>query len=121
MGLSGDASATFLNPAGLATIRNIAIEGAAARYGDGTVEGMAAGAFRLFQFDLGGGQTGNGIPPLPPLPVVPWHVTDGVHAALHFDYNTLRELAPSAFAIAMMVSGGSHSASSSPAFLRFTL
>jgi hypothetical protein len=55
VGLSGDASATFLNPAGLATIRNIAIEGAAARYGDGTVEGMAAGAFRLFQFDLGGG------------------------------------------------------------------
>ena len=55
-----------------------------------------------FHFDLGGGQTGNGIPPLPPLPVVPWHVTDGVHAALHFDYNTLRQLAPSAFAIAML-------------------
>jgi hypothetical protein len=53
--LSGDASATFLNPAGLATIRNIAIEGAAQRYPDGTLEGMAAGAFRLFQFDLGGG------------------------------------------------------------------
>jgi hypothetical protein len=55
VGLSGDASATFLNPAGLATIRNIAIEGAAARYADGTLEGMAAGALRLFQFDLGGG------------------------------------------------------------------
>jgi len=55
VGLSGDASATFLNPAGLATIRNIAIEGGAARYPDGTLEGMAAGAFRLFQFDLGGG------------------------------------------------------------------
>lgn len=53
--LSGDASATFLNPAGLATIRNIAIEGSAARYPDGSVEGMAAGAFRAFQFDLGGG------------------------------------------------------------------
>ncbi len=53
--LSGDASATFTNPAGLATIRNIAIEAAAQRYPDGTVEGMAAGAFRLFQFDLGGG------------------------------------------------------------------
>jgi hypothetical protein len=53
--LSGDASATFLNPAGLATIRNIAIEGAAQRYPDGSLEGMAAGAFRLFQFDLGGG------------------------------------------------------------------
>jgi len=55
VGLSGDASATFLNPAGLATIRNIAIEGGAARYPDGTLEGMAAGAFRIFQFDLGGG------------------------------------------------------------------
>jgi hypothetical protein len=53
--LSGDASATFLNPAGLATIRNIAIEAAAQRYPDGSLEGMAAGAFRLFQFDLGGG------------------------------------------------------------------
>lgn len=53
--LSGDASATFLNPAGLATIRNIAIEGAAQRYPDGTLEGMAAGAFRLLQFNLGGG------------------------------------------------------------------
>lgn len=53
--LSGDASATFLNPAGLATIRNIAIEGAVQRYPDGSLEGMAAGAFRLFQFDLGGG------------------------------------------------------------------
>lgn len=53
--LSGDASATFLNPAGLATIRNIAIEGALQRYPDGSVETMAAGAFRAFQFDLGGG------------------------------------------------------------------
>ncbi len=53
--LSGDASATFLNPAGLATIRNIAIEGSMARYPDGTLEGMAAGAFRAFQVDLGGG------------------------------------------------------------------
>lgn len=53
--LNGDASATFLNPAGLATIRNIAVEGAAQRYPDGSLEGMAAGGFRLFQFDLGGG------------------------------------------------------------------
>lgn len=53
--LSGDASSTFLNPAGLATIRNIAIEAAAQRYPDGSLEGLAAGGFRLFQFDLGGG------------------------------------------------------------------
>lgn len=53
--LNGDASATFLNPAGLATIRNIAIEGAVQRYPDGSLEGFAAGAFRILQFDLGGG------------------------------------------------------------------
>ncbi|HXI20336.1 MAG TPA: hypothetical protein VNH46_04585, partial [Gemmatimonadales bacterium] len=53
--LSGDASAVFLNPAGLATIRNIAIEGAIQRYPDGSVEAMGAGAFRLLQFDFGGG------------------------------------------------------------------
>lgn len=55
VGLSGDASAVFLNPAGLATIRNIAIEAAAQRYPDGSLEGMAAGAFRFFQLDVGGG------------------------------------------------------------------
>lgn len=53
--LSGDASSTFINPAGLATIRNIAIEGALQRYPDGSAEVLAAGALRLFQFDLGGG------------------------------------------------------------------
>jgi hypothetical protein len=53
--LSGDASATFLNPAGLATIRNIAIEAAGQRYPDGSLEGFAAGGIRLFQFNLGGG------------------------------------------------------------------
>lgn len=53
--LSGDASSTFINPAGLATIHHIAIEGAAQRYPDGSVEGLAAGGFRLLQFDLGGG------------------------------------------------------------------
>ena len=53
--LSGDASSTFLNPAGLATIQNIAIEAAVQRYPDGSVEGLAAAGFRLLQFDLGGG------------------------------------------------------------------
>ena len=55
VGLSGDASSVFLNPAGLATIRHIAIEGTIQRYGDGTWETMGAGAFRVLQFDLGGG------------------------------------------------------------------
>ena len=53
--LAGDASATFINPAGLATIRNIAIEGAVQRYPDGSIETMAAGGLRLFQFNIGGG------------------------------------------------------------------
>jgi hypothetical protein len=55
VGLSGDASSVFINPAGLATIRHIAIEGTIQRYGDGTWETMGAGAFRLLQFDFGGG------------------------------------------------------------------
>lgn len=53
--LSGDAGSVFLNPAGLATIRHAAIEGALQRYPDGTAEGMVAGAFRFLQFDFGGG------------------------------------------------------------------
>jgi hypothetical protein len=53
--LYGDAGSVFLNPAGIATIRNIALEGAIQRYPDGSFETMGAGAFRLFQFDLGGG------------------------------------------------------------------
>lgn len=53
--LSGDAGSTFLNPAGLATIQHIAIEGALQRYPDGSFETMGAAAFRFLQFDLGGG------------------------------------------------------------------
>lgn len=53
--LSGDAGSVFLNPAGLATIRYAALEGALQRYPDGTAEGMVAGAFRFLQFDFGGG------------------------------------------------------------------
>ncbi|HEY4238772.1 MAG TPA: C4-dicarboxylic acid transporter DauA [Kofleriaceae bacterium] len=45
-----------------------------------------------------GGETVHGIPPLPPLPVVPWH--EGTGIAL--DYATIRALLPSAFAIAML-------------------
>ncbi|HWO20721.1 MAG TPA: C4-dicarboxylic acid transporter DauA [Kofleriaceae bacterium] len=37
-----------------------------------------------------------GIPPLPPLPIVPWEAAGGI------DYHTIRELLPSAFAIAML-------------------
>jgi SulP family sulfate permease len=50
-----------------------------------------------FTYTLGSGETGHGIPPLPPLPMVPWH-----EAGLSLDYHTIRELLPSAFAIAML-------------------
>lgn len=50
-----------------------------------------------------GSQTMNGIPPLPPTPIVPWSVTDADHRdALALDWHTIRELLPSAFAIAML-------------------
>ena len=55
-----------------------------------------------FSYDLGGGQTGHGIPPLPPLPGLPWNVADTVHPAFTLNYHTIRELLPSAFAIAML-------------------
>lgn len=46
-----------------------------------------------------GGELHDGIPPLPPLPVLPWN--QGDHP-LAFDYATIRELLPSAFAIATL-------------------
>lgn len=55
-----------------------------------------------FHYTLSGGQTGNGIPPLPPLPMLPWNIVDGTHPAFSLDYHTIRELLPSAFAIAML-------------------
>jgi sulfate permease, SulP family len=45
-----------------------------------------------------GNETIHGIPPLPPIPMLPWHGGDGIA----FDYHTIRELLPSAFAIAML-------------------
>jgi SulP family sulfate permease len=50
-----------------------------------------------FTYPLGGGEFGHGIPPLPPRPVLPWSDHD-----LVLDYHTIRELLPSAFAIAML-------------------
>jgi SulP family sulfate permease len=51
-----------------------------------------------FSYELGG-EIHSGIPPLPPLPVVPW--TQGEHQ-FALDYATIRELLPAAFAIAML-------------------
>lgn len=51
-----------------------------------------------FTYELGG-EVHAGIPPLPPLPVIPW--LQGEHQ-MTLDYATIRELLPAAFAIAML-------------------
>ena len=51
-----------------------------------------------FHYELGG-EVHAGIPPLPPLPVVPWLQGE---RQLAIDYATIRELLPAAFAIAML-------------------
>ncbi len=48
------------------------------------------------------GETVRGIPPLPPLPVLPWHLGGADGASFAIDYTLIRELLPSAFAIAML-------------------
>jgi sulfate permease, SulP family len=55
-----------------------------------------------FTYALGGGELGHGIPPLPPLPVLPWNVAEVGQPALVLDIHVIRELLPSAFAIAML-------------------
>ncbi|MEZ4403342.1 MAG: C4-dicarboxylic acid transporter DauA [Kofleriaceae bacterium] len=48
------------------------------------------------------GETVHGIPPLPPLPVVPWHLGDAGGAPFALDFALIQDLLPSAFAIAML-------------------
>jgi SulP family sulfate permease len=74
-----------------------------------------------FSYELGG-QILQGIPQLPPLPVLPWHLPGADGRPLGLSFGLLRDLAPSAFAIAMLgaiesllsavvadgMSGGSH-------------
>ena len=55
-----------------------------------------------FSYDLGGGEVGHGIPPLPPLPVLPWQVADPGHPPFELTLQVIRDLLPSAFAIAML-------------------
>jgi len=55
-----------------------------------------------FSYPLGGGEVGQGIPPLPPLPTLPWQVADASHPTFTLDLHTIRELLPAAFAIAML-------------------
>lgn len=55
-----------------------------------------------FTYALGGGEVGHGIPPLPPLPVLPWQVADPGHPPFALTLQVIRDLLPSAFAIAML-------------------
>ncbi|MEO8029641.1 MAG: hypothetical protein ABI765_02265 [Gemmatimonadota bacterium] len=53
--LNGDAASIFVNPAGLATIRHIGLEGSLQRFTDGSLLNRGAGALRIYRFDLGAG------------------------------------------------------------------
>jgi hypothetical protein len=53
--LVGDAGSVFINPSGLATIKVLSLEGAYSPLSGGASLWQAAGAFRLGQFNLGGG------------------------------------------------------------------
>jgi hypothetical protein len=53
--LNGDAGAVFINPAGLATIRHTSIDANVLQAPDRSIVARAAGALRLYKFDLGGG------------------------------------------------------------------
>jgi SulP family sulfate permease len=54
-----------------------------------------------FSYELGGHRFG-GIPPLPPLPLLPWHLPGPDGQPVGLSLALLRHLAPSAFAIAML-------------------
>jgi SulP family sulfate permease len=48
------------------------------------------------------GHVVRGIPPLPPLPLLPWHMPGGGGAPMHLSFGMIRALAGPAFAIAML-------------------
>jgi hypothetical protein len=53
--LIGDAGSVFSNPAGLATIKVLSLEGSFQYYPDETIQGSASAALRIGPFNLGGG------------------------------------------------------------------
>jgi SulP family sulfate permease len=55
-----------------------------------------------FAYDAGGGVMAPGIPRLPPLPGLPWNFPGADGQPLGLDFALIRDLSPSAFAIAML-------------------
>jgi len=49
-----------------------------------------------------GGHEVAGIPSLPPLPLLPWHMAGGDGQTMHLSWSVFQKLAPTAFAIAML-------------------
>jgi SulP family sulfate permease len=67
-----------------------------------TVEGFSVATIASrFSYSVAG-ETFPGIPQLPPLPVLPWRLPGADGQPLELSLGLLRELAPSAFAIAML-------------------
>jgi SulP family sulfate permease len=66
------------------------------------IEGFEVATIRSSFHTLIGGEIVQGIPPLPPLPVLPWEVRDAGSAAISIDFAMIKDLLPSAFAIAML-------------------
>jgi SulP family sulfate permease len=58
--------------------------------------------FHYTLFSKAGGIVHGGIPPLPPLPVLPWRLPGPDGAPLHLSFELLQSLVPAAFAIAML-------------------
>jgi SulP family sulfate permease len=66
------------------------------------VDGTTVATIRSqFQTTIGG-EIVRGIPPLPPLPVVPWEVTENGSSGIPISFAMIKALLPSAFAIAML-------------------
>jgi SulP family sulfate permease len=68
----------------------------------GLVDGFEVATIRSrFHYEIGG-QIFAGIPQLPPLPVLPWNLPGPDGQPLGISFSLLRDLLPSAFAIAML-------------------
>ena len=80
----------------------LSIASLAAWWLEHNVEGFDVATIReRFSYSIGSTQ-GQGIPPLPPIFGWPWSFPDSHGVALHLNWDTIRALAPSAFAIAML-------------------